>query len=831
MIALFQYTLLNNLIQMTCDEAFAEYTLKFNKMYSSHEEEKKSIFCTNFLELQELLLTDPNLPVGLVERMDVVHQKTVLKAKNSPLNQLQAARNDYCSAINPLPDLSTVYPSVDLREMQLITSAKNQGQCGCCYVFQTMAVLENAVLRDKNNLNSFWQNKADSATLSLSEQFQLSNAICKTCNYCKGGNFVIQTYIMVPGNEQQTNPSHQPIQTIELTENFPYAYAANEAAWKAQTIIAPKLSADNQLLPVKMFDNSGLYAAWCNQSAKVTPTIKIFDDDASSFNASTINTIKSYLSRGIAIAISIFVGTGTPATAFQYFTGNSIIYNPCTTWNMDHAVVLVGYGTKNGKNVWVIKNSWGTGWGDNGFFFVEIGSNSYCTEQYAYTVLPKYFDVTEKAAYPRGTLVRGTSRTLDCDFYFTNIGGVITCFDVCPEAYPTRVVGQNQCQATCPSGQSCVTQCQGATPFKEGVNCVARCSTGAYSGSELICQASCTGLYVLNASNSNSQQCITSCPSATPYYETGACVAKCTSNAYSVVSGAQTLMCQASCTYYVLNASNSNSQQCLSACQAATPYSDAGLCTARCASGAYANVSGILTCQATCTQFYVVNATNSNSQQCMTACPTAYFIIGKLCSATCPTATPYNDSATTCITKCATGAYQVQGSALSCVAPCTGMYIINQTSDLNQCITACPAATPYYQIGACVSRCQTGAYKADSGKFICQDACLTLFTLNKTNENSKQCVDECSQQQTLNGSECIPKCTFFCLTPTLKMTIFIAAPSLIIIIVAVVIITCVCNKKKKARKHKSQREVTLFEEDTNNSPSIWQNKQKPIMIY
>ncbi|CAL5975104.1 Cathepsin_L [Hexamita inflata] len=189
MIALFQYTLLNNLIQMTCDEAFAEYTLKFNKMYSSHEEEKKSIFCTNFLELQELLLTDPNLPVGLVERMDVVHQETVLKAKNSPLNQLQAARNDYCSAINPLPDLSTVYPSVDLREMQLITSAKNQGQCGCCYVFQTMAVLENAVLRDKNNLNSFWQNKADSATLSLSEQFQLSNAICKTCNYCKGGNF------------------------------------------------------------------------------------------------------------------------------------------------------------------------------------------------------------------------------------------------------------------------------------------------------------------------------------------------------------------------------------------------------------------------------------------------------------------------------------------------------------------------------------------------------------------------------------------------------------------------------------------------------------------
>ncbi|CAL6077543.1 Cathepsin_L [Hexamita inflata] len=403
MIAIF-ITLQHKLLSMTCDQAFVEYKLSFNKVYDHDEEAKKTIFCTNFLELQELLLTDPNLPVGIVERMDLVKQEFPLNTQHGSLHQLNAARNDYCSAVNPLPDLTTIHPSVDLREMQLITPAKNQGQCGSCYMFQTMAVLENAVLRDKQNLNAFWQQKANLTTFSLSEQFQLSNAICDSCAYCNGGNFVIQTYIMVPGNKQQATPLRAPIKTIELTENFPYAYAANQAAWTAGTAVAPKIAAENYLLPVKMFNNSGRYAAWCNQNTKITPVVQIFDDDASSFNATTIKTIKSYLSRGIAIAISMLVGSGTTASSFYYYKGGAILNAPCPKWNMDHAVTIVGYGTKNGKQVWVIKNSWGTGWGDNGFFFIEIGSNSYCTEQYAYTVIPKNFNMTETTAYPRGTL-------------------------------------------------------------------------------------------------------------------------------------------------------------------------------------------------------------------------------------------------------------------------------------------------------------------------------------------------------------------------------------------------------------------------------------------
>lgn len=46
--------------------------------------------------------------------------------------------------------------------------------------------------------------------------------------------------------------------------------------------------------------------------------------------------------------------------------------------NLDHGVLLVGFGIENNKKYWLVKNSWGKDWGDNGYIKIAMDNNNVC---------------------------------------------------------------------------------------------------------------------------------------------------------------------------------------------------------------------------------------------------------------------------------------------------------------------------------------------------------------------------------------------------------------------------------------------------------------------
>ncbi|XP_017077360.1 cathepsin L-like [Drosophila eugracilis] len=213
------------------------------------------------------------------------------------------------------PEYSTLPKFVDWRSKGAVTQVRHQGfECGSCWAHVTAGALEGQHFRKTGKL------------ISLSPQHLLDCSNSYGNHGCLGGSMAESIdYIKDNGG-------------IATEQSYPYRGLQGECNMERAMIGATS----SGYVHIPQGDEKKLAEA----VAFFGPVIAAIDSSHPSF--------KLY-SRGVY---------EEPA---------------CNATALNHAVLVVGFGTtKNGKEYWLVKNSWGKKWGINGYIKMLRNANNHC---------------------------------------------------------------------------------------------------------------------------------------------------------------------------------------------------------------------------------------------------------------------------------------------------------------------------------------------------------------------------------------------------------------------------------------------------------------------
>ena len=89
--------------------------------------------------------------------------------------------------------------------------------------------------------------------------------------------------------------------------------------------------------------------------------------------ASESDLLNKVASLGVA---SVCISAGN--APFMSYTGGILDNSQCSAQFLDHAVAVVGYGVEDDTPFWIVRNSWGTTWGESGYVRMIRNKNNQC---------------------------------------------------------------------------------------------------------------------------------------------------------------------------------------------------------------------------------------------------------------------------------------------------------------------------------------------------------------------------------------------------------------------------------------------------------------------
>ena len=292
-------------------QQFQKFIKKYHKRYASINEylARFEVFKRNVMAA---FTENASYQTGITKFSDLTQQEFAKTYLNLDYNAF-AVYN-----FEPIEVAPTNAPdSWSWKDQGVVSAVKDQGSCGSCWAFSTMANLEGLYALQKGVVKTF------------SEQ-QLVD--CDTTDSGCNGGLMEYAFAWLKKNGG-----------FNTDTDYPYKGVKQACKSDSSKYVDMKVTGYKQLTSSESNWN-------CVSEDKIKDLLYSTGPLAVALNANPLQTYSS----GILDLTS----------------------TQCPTSSINHAVTMVGYGNASSKDYWLVKNSWGKSWGESGYFRIRRGNGT-----------------------------------------------------------------------------------------------------------------------------------------------------------------------------------------------------------------------------------------------------------------------------------------------------------------------------------------------------------------------------------------------------------------------------------------------------------------------